>query len=98
MDSHLLIKAQSAKWPRIKKALKKGENLILKDMGDHFIVTNVFLNKWKDGKTHAELFNWKGERTWPEVNLSRKSLTLAINGKIFRAEASTITLREETTV
>jgi hypothetical protein len=94
----LVIKAQSAKWPRIKQALKKGENLILKESGDHYVVTNVHTEKWKDGKEHAVLFNWPKARKWPEFNLSRKILTIAINGIDYKAEAETIVLREETTV
>lgn len=59
-----------AAFPRLLKALRKGETLILKHTNDRTLfVGNMIEERWKDGKTRGILFK------------PTEQLTLALNGK-----------------
>jgi hypothetical protein len=91
----ILIKADKRKFPRIHKALERGHELILRPSGDAYVVTNLYINKRKNGAERVELFNhkthpWEGR----EVGLTRNILTLTFNGQTFSAAAESIDLQE----
>ncbi len=94
ITNNITILAPRAKWARIKKAIKTGNELILRPEGDSYVAINVHTEKWKDGKEHIVLFNYKTNPRPPrEMGLRGKRLTLVFNGKEFQSTVKDIVLQ-----
>lgn len=95
-NDSITILAPRAKWDRIKKAIKTGNELILRPVegAGAFMAINVFSEKWKDGKEHIVLFNFCWNPRPPqEMGLKGKKLTLVFNGKEFQSTVKNIVLQ-----
>ena len=86
-NTNITIKVKHTHVERVKRAIRKGERLILWHHITHFVPTNVHLERWKDGMDHSVLLNHKTDRRLPqEVSLTGNKFEFSIGGGDFAIE------------